>query len=126
MEQGHESFVDRRDRYFGACDYGGDLMLLCERCNNLFDETELEKNFDRDFGWVDECPYCHSAEDYIAVDRCDQCGEWTDKEELFDNEGICPDCASKTLKAVTALLLNGLSHPQLMFIRTKVDESILA
>lgn len=99
-------------------------MLRCERCGELFDEYELSRKWYDEFGWISECPHCGS-EDYIEVDRCDQCGEWTDKDELLANEGICDLCASKTLKAVAALLLNGLSHPQLMYIRTLVDEQIL-
>lgn len=75
-------------------------MYICLDCENVFDEANETKYYDKVdgnsamSGYVTEysCPSCGSEYFEEAVE-CEFCGEWTVTEDL--HEGICENCISE-------------------------------
>lgn len=74
-------------------------MLICNRCDAVFDEAEAVsgKSYDRvcgnsfASGWErwSECPHCGNN-DLEEAEQCKCCEEWFHKDDL--NDELCKEC----------------------------------
>ena len=99
-------------------------MYKCERCDNLFEESEIEHRFSRVEGWSHECPNCRSDQ-IFEVKQCNVCNEWIDVDELEEG-GICHQCAKKTLKELNSMILTRFGYAEIVYLRNFVDPEALA
>ena len=78
-------------------------MFACCECGEIFHEGDAGIRVETEYieGWSRTeryltCPSCGS-EDLEEAVRCEECGEWTAPNKIFDIEELdkkfCPDCA---------------------------------
>ena len=74
------------------------VMLICNNCGRLFDESEAVRYRDSDtLETYSLCPSCGDYDSDIAV-KCPVCGEYASENELDDNFGLCKECRNNTEK----------------------------
>lgn len=72
------------------------VMIRCNRCDSIFDESELITDYVNggDIGEPhNSCPYC-GHDDWDEVKECCRCGRWFSVDELHGYSGweMCRDC----------------------------------
>lgn len=72
------------------------MMLICNNCGRLFDESEAVRYRDSDtLETFSCCPQCGDYDSDIA-EKCPVCGDYTSVNELDDNFGLCEICRNNT------------------------------
>lgn len=99
-------------------------MFECDRCGHMFDECEIEHRFSRIDGWHHECPNC-GWEEFVEVDRCNVCGEWTDVSELSDDGGLCQKCQKDVLHNLSSLIITHFNYHEVQYLKDYVDSEVL-
>lgn len=98
-------------------------MFQCTLCKKIFDETEIVHRFSRTDGWSHECPFCGS-DDFFEIEQCNECGEWTDADELSDG-GLCPTCKKSAIRRLSSLIITNFSYHEVQLLREYVDPEVL-
>ena len=100
-------------------------MYKCDHCGRLFDENEVAHRLSRVEGWSHSCPHC-GTEEFYEVARCNECGEYTDTDELLINDGLCDSCGQQALKTLTNLIVSRFTYHEIQFLRNYVDPEVIA
>lgn len=74
------------------------MKYICECCQSVFDEEELELKMEQETGWkYVECPVCGEDNTMVEAVRCSKCGDWINKDEAVDS--LCEDCARELVSS---------------------------